>query len=136
MMIAVHLRIAGVLLIVLGLMHLGFPRRFAWKEELARLSLLNRRIFQVHTFFVVLVVEMMGVGSVFYAADLVKPGPLSRMVLGGALIFWTFRLMAQFFVYDVELWRGNRVYTAVHIVFSVLWMYLVAVYGWALRCVV
>ena len=37
-----------------------FPRQFRWREELARLSLLNRQIFLVHTFFIVLVVTMMG----------------------------------------------------------------------------
>jgi hypothetical protein len=133
MTMVVNLRIAGVLLVVLGMLHLAFPRRFAWKEELGRLSLLNRRIFQVHTLFVILTVEMMGFGSLFFASDLVQPGPLARMVLAGAVIFWTFRLFAQFFIYDAELWRGNRLNTAVHIVFSVLWVYLVAVYGWALR---
>jgi hypothetical protein len=133
MTIQQNLRLAGILLIALGLLHFVFPRRFNWKEELARLSLLNRRIFQVHHFFVALVVTMMGAGSLFFADALVQPGPLARLVLAGAVLFWACRLVVQWFVYDVELWKGNRLHTAVHIVFSALWIYLIAVYGWALR---
>ena len=46
MSLALHLRVAGAGLIVLALAHVLFPRRFAWREELPRLSLLNRQIFQ------------------------------------------------------------------------------------------
>jgi hypothetical protein len=61
------LRIAGVSLVALGLLHGFFPKRFAWKEELARLSLLNRQIFYVHCAFLVMILVMMGLLSMFYA---------------------------------------------------------------------
>ena len=55
-----HLRIAGALQILLALLHLAFPKRFQWKEELARLSPLNRQIFLVHTFFICVVLTLIG----------------------------------------------------------------------------
>ena len=133
MSLALHLRIAGLGLIVLAFAHLAFPRHFRWKEELARLSLLNRQIFQVHVFFIGLVLVLFGAVSLLLPEALLTPGPLSRAVLGGFTLFWSLRLIVQLFVYDSALWRGNRLYTAFHFLFTAYWTYLVAVYASALR---
>ena len=42
------------------------------------------------------------------------------------------RLVAQLFIFDPRNWRGDRVNTLVHVVFTVLWVYLTAVPAWAL----
>lgn len=123
-----HLRIAGGLQLALALLHLAFPRRFQWKEELARLSPLNRQIFLVHTFFICVVLVLIGALSLFAPGALLEPTRLSRLVLGGFAAFWGLRLLCQWFVYDPALWRGQALNTAVHILFSLLWLYLTAVY--------
>ncbi len=122
-----HLKIIGVLLIALGLLHAGFPRYFAWKTELARLSLINRQMMQAHTFFIALTVILMGLLCLTSAADLTGT-PLGRRVALGLAVFWTTRLLVQFFGYSPALWRGKRFETAVHIVMSMLWAYLSAVF--------
>lgn len=127
-----HLRIAGLFQIVLSLLHLSFPARFHWHEELARLSLLNRQIFWVHTFFIMLVLVLFALLSLFAANELVRPGKLPRLVLGGIAGFWAIRLLFQFFVYDSALWRGNTFNTVAHIGFSGLWAYFAFAYGNAL----
>jgi hypothetical protein len=127
-----HLRIAGVLQIVLSLAHLLFPARFHWHEELARLSLLNRQIFWVHTFFIMLVLVLFALLSLLAAEELVRPGKLPRLVLGGIGVFWATRLLFQFFVYDSTLWRGITFNTVAHIGFSGLWAYFAFAYGNAL----
>jgi hypothetical protein len=127
-----HLRVAGALQILLALLHLAFPKRFQWKEELARLSPLNRQIFIVHTFFICLVLVLIGTLSLLAANTLLEPSRLSRLVLGGITLFWALRLLCQFFVYDASLWRGQRFNTVMHGVFSLLWFYLTAVYLGAL----
>ena len=48
-----HLRIVGVLMASLVGVNLFVPKIFRWREELERLSLLNRQIFQVHGLFMV-----------------------------------------------------------------------------------
>ena len=125
------IRIAGGLQIALSLLHTVFPAKFQWREELARLSLINRQLFQVHTLFIALLVLLLGVLSLFFAPALLSSGRLSRLVLSGISFFWFARLLAQFFLYSPVLWRGNRFRTAVHILFSMLWAYLAAVYGMA-----
>jgi aminobenzoyl-glutamate utilization protein B len=116
--LALHLRIAGLGLIVLAFAHLAFPKQFHWKGELARLSPLNRQIFLVHTFFIALVLVLFGAVSLLFPDALLTPSPLSRAVLAGLTLFWALRLYVQLFVYDRALWRGNRLYTCFHVLFA------------------
>ncbi len=71
-----HLKIIGILLILLGLMHLAFPKYFRWKQELGSLSLINRQMMVIHTFFVALVVFLMGL------LCLLNPDDLENTALG------------------------------------------------------
>jgi len=131
MNVELHLRIAGALQIILALLHLVFPRRFQWREELARLSLLNRQIFYVHTAFICLVMVLLGALSLCAPAALLEPTRLSRLVLDGIIIFWAVRLICQWFVYDSSLWRGQTFHTVMHGVFTAIWIYLTGVYAMA-----
>lgn len=123
----VHLKIAGIILIVLGIIHIVFPKRFDWKNELVPLSLINRQMMVVHTFFIALTVFMMGVLSLFYSSELVN-NPFGKVISLGLGIFWLVRLVFQFFVYSKDLWKGKRFETVMHIIFSLTWIYLAAVY--------
>jgi hypothetical protein len=126
------LRIAGALQIGLAAIHVFFPARFNWREELARLSLLNRQVFVVHTVFICVVLLLMGALSLLAPQALLENSALSRLVLGGFAAFWGLRLLFQWFVYDSRLWRGDRFNTTVHVVFSAMWIYLTGVYAGAL----
>ena len=127
-----YLKIAGIVLIVLGIVHIAFPRRFNWKDELQPLSLINKQMMVVHTFFIALTVFMMGVLSLFYSTELVTT-PFGRIVSLGFAIFWFIRLVFQFFVYSKELWKGKTFETVMHIVFTVTWVYLTLIYFLAYR---
>ncbi|GAB3290725.1 hypothetical protein GCM10027348_08230 [Hymenobacter tenuis] len=118
-----QLEFIGALLILLALLHIGFPRYFNWATELTPLRLINRQMVYVHTLFVALVVLLMGILCLTSAPELVGTG-LGRKVSLGLGVFWLLRLLVQFFGYSAELWRGKRFETSVHIVFSVLWSYL------------
>ena len=65
-----------------------------------------------------------------FTADLVAPSRLAAAVLGGLTLFWGSRLITQQFIYDRALWRGNRRNTILHILTTLLWCYLTAVFGW------
>ena len=129
-LLELNLRAAGASQLLLALLHLSFSRRFNWAGELARLSLLNRQIFYVHTFFVALVVAGMGVLSLVGTAALLATGPLVGWVAGGCALFWLCRLYCQFFYYDADLWRGNRFNTTVHVLFAALWSWYSLTYAW------
>lgn len=133
MNIYLHLKVVGALLLALGLAHSLFDRYFKWETELAQLSLLTRQIFLVHCFFISLSIVLMGACSLFYTNALLGSGTLSRVVLTGFVLFWAIRLAFQVFVYDSAIWRGRRFYTFMHVIFSILWTYVVLTYGAALR---
>jgi hypothetical protein len=135
MNVALHLRTAGWLLIVLGAANFAMPRYFGWTRELAAVSIFTRQVFSVHCFFIALTVAMMGACSALLAPALLAPGPLSRAILGGMLLFWLCRLVVQWFVYDPAIWRGRTFYACMHALFSLLWAYLCVTYAAALRSV-
>jgi hypothetical protein len=125
----IQFKIIGILLIVLSFIHLFFPKYFNWKEELKPLSLINRQMMMVHTFFIALVVFLMGLLCLTSAPELLgtKFGKTISLGLG---VFWTIRLFIQFFGYSVDLWRGKIYETVMHILFSLLWTYLSVVFIW------
>lgn len=127
-----HLKIVGVMLLALAAAHLYFPKRFGWRGELEKVSLLTRQIFYVHCFFICLVLVMFGLLSLFYTETLIQRGPLARIVLTGLTAFWAARLLIQLFIYDSKLWRGNPFNRMMHILFTLMWSYYVAVYATAL----
>lgn len=127
--LALHLRIVGAILLGLGGLHVVFPRKFDWRRELAKLSLLNRRIMQVHTLFIALTVSLMGALCAFGTSALIERSALGLLVAAGLLAFWAIRLACQFFVYDSELWRGKRFETSVHVIFVGFYGYLVVVFA-------
>jgi hypothetical protein len=118
----IHLKIAGVLLTFLALIHVFFPRYFGWRRELRLLSLINRQMMKVHTFFIALVVLLMGLLCITSAGELIETKLGHRLAFGLA-VFWTIRLLIQFFGYSSRLWRGRRFETLVHIVLSLFWAY-------------
>lgn len=130
MNLELHLRIAGALLLLLAAAHVFFPKQLGWKEDLPKLTLLNRQIFLVHVGFIMLILILFGVLALGFAADLVAPSRLAKAVLGGLTLFWGLRLITQQFIYDRRLWRGNRRNTVLHVLASLLWLYLTAVFGW------
>jgi len=119
----IHYEIIGVLLIALAFVHVIFPKYFKWKEELKHLSLINQELMKVHTFFIALVIFLMGVLCMTSSNDLIHTD-LGRSVSLGFGIFWLFRLVIQFFGYSSELWKGKRFETIIHILFSMFWAYL------------
>ena len=129
MTLLTHLRFVGVIMVLLVIANLFVPGRLRWRDELARVSLVNRQIFQVHTMFIVLILAMFAVLLLTSADALLEPTRLSRLVLGGLTIFWGLRMLTQWFYYSPAIWRGDRFNTAMHGVFSVAWVYVTAVLG-------
>ncbi|MVZ64130.1 hypothetical protein [Sphingobacterium humi] len=118
----IHLNVIAILLILLSIIHIGFPSYFKWKTELQSLSLINRQIMQVHLFFLGLLLFLMGL-LCFYQAEALIHSTLGQVICLGLGFFWSIRLLFQFFVYSSALWKGKRFETAMHILFSCIWLY-------------
>ena len=131
-----NLRIVGIIMAALAVLNLFVPARLHWREEMARLSLLNRQIFQAHSVFLILTLALFSALLLIYADALLEPTRLSRAVLAGLTLFWGLRMLMQWFFYSPDTWRGNRFNTTMHVVFSFMWIYVTAVFGSALATVV
>lgn len=122
-----HLKIVGVLFVLLALIHTIFPRYFQWEKELSMLSLMNRQMMQVHTFFIALTILLMGL------LCLTTPMELLNTLLGKRIcfcfgIFWLARLFIQFFGYSSTLWKGKTFETCIHVLFVLIWTYFTWVF--------
>ncbi len=122
-----HLKFVGVLLSALALVHAIFPKYFDWKKELSSLSLINRQMMYGHTFFIALAVMLMGVLCLLYPIELIETEFGNQIVLGMA-IFWTARLLVQFFGYSPKLWRGKTFETTIHILMATAGTYVCSVF--------
>ena len=118
-----HLKIIGFILIILAFVHGVFPRHFNWQKELSSLSLVNKQMMYVHTFFIGVTVFLMGVFCLFNSSDIINT-KLGKNLSLGMFVFWTLRLYFQFFIYSTKLWKGKKLETIIHVVFSILWIYL------------
>lgn len=122
-----HLKIIGILLIMLGVIHFFFPRYFYWKQELGSLSILNRQMMYVHLFFIAFVVFLNGLLCLTSTEELLTT-TLGKRISLGIGIFWAIRLYVQFFGYSSKIWKGKVFETIMHIVFTALWTYLSVVF--------
>lgn len=130
--LVLHLRIVGVLMALLVVVNLVVPYRFHWRDEMARLSLLNRQIFQAHSIFIVLTLALFSALLLTSSDALLEHTRLSRAILIGLTIFWTLRMLMQWCFYSPDVWRGNRFHTAMHHVFSLIWIYVATTFAAAL----
>jgi hypothetical protein len=131
-MLLVSLRAAGAAMLVLAALYPIYPRRFRWAEQLQRVELLTRQVFWVHIGFIVLLLVLQGILLVGFPHLLLAPDGAATALLIGMLAFWLYRLVAQLFVYDPDLWRDRPAHLLVHVVFTLLWLAISAVLGWAL----
>jgi hypothetical protein len=118
-----HLKIIGTLLIILALLHFFFPTYFNWKQELSSLSIMNRQMMYVHSFFIAFGVFLMGLLCVTSSNELLNTSLGKRISLGLGL-FWATRLGIQFFGYSSKVWKGKTFETIIHVLFAILWTYL------------
>ncbi|RYD37310.1 MAG: hypothetical protein EOP87_03790 [Verrucomicrobiaceae bacterium] len=122
------LRVAGIGLIALALLHFPIGKQLRWREEARLLAPMNASVFHVHTFFICVVLVMMGLPCVVAPVIFLVPSQAGAWVTWSIAVFWALRLYCQFFVYRADLWRGKRMETTVHCIFSVIWTALLALF--------
>lgn len=125
-----HLRIAGVLLLVVLAANVVLPVRYAWPAKLGSVEdVLVRQVFFVHLLFIALLVAGMAALCLAFPGLLLDGSPLARLLAGGLALFWGLRLLVQVLVYDAGVWRGKRLETAGHVGFAAVWAYLAGVFA-------
>jgi hypothetical protein len=122
--LALALRIAGVL--HLGLMCAGLmmPRVVGMRRHLESLPPFIRQLFWVYYSFIALCLVAFSTITIVFAETLAAGGGLARALCAFFAVFWTLRLFAATFVFDMRPYlttTPRRVgYQAINIVFAYL----------------
>jgi hypothetical protein len=122
------LRIAGAGLILLAILHIPIGRHLKWREDVARLSVANASIFHVHTFFICVVLVMMGLPCLLDPSVLLENTRAASWMAWSFSMFWVIRLYVQWFVYPSQLWRSKKMETIVHGWFTIVWASLAGLF--------
>lgn len=128
-MLPILLRITGLGLIALALLHIPIGRHLKWREDVARLTPVNASIFYMHNFFICLVLVLMGLPCLFDPQVLLKETRAGAWVSWSLAAFWAIRLYFQWFVYRADLWRGKRMETLLHCWFTLVWLALTSLFA-------
>lgn len=100
------------------------PSRLHWKEDLAQLTAFNRKLMWVYGGFTVLTIVAFGLLTLALHEELLRG---DRAALGLALfigVYWTLRIVVEFFYYDQADWPRGRGMAAGRILLTLLFIYL------------
>lgn len=116
----------------LGLLAAGalLPGVVGLRQHLSTLPRFIRQLFWVYYAFIGLSLVSFGLGTFLLADELAAGTPLARAVCGFLALFWTVRLVAGTFVFDVRPYLTNRWRRAGLAVANIVFACLPLVYGW------
>ena len=106
------------------------PFRLGWPQDLAKLKEFNRKIIWVMAGFIVLTIIAFGTLTLALHAELMRG---DRAALGLALfiaVFWTFRVLVDFFYFKHSGWPRGLRFLLGHILLTGLFIALATTY-WA-----
>ncbi|MEU6840522.1 hypothetical protein ABZ930_01445 [Streptomyces sp. NPDC046716] len=123
-----QMRLVGLALILMGLVHAVLPRVLGWPGDLRASSLLTRQVSYAHLFFIGLTCALLGALPLAFAPDLLTGAPLPTFLLCAQTLFWGLRWIMEFAYFSPRLWRGHRLRTAGHAALAVLWTWVTGVF--------
>ncbi len=125
------LQIAAVLHVVLLCAGASMPKAVNLRAHLATLPPFIRRLVFVYFSFIGLMLVGFGCLTFFFAGAMAAGEPLARALCLLFTAFWTLRLVAAAFIFDVRPYLTNRFYRLGHQAINLVFLYLVAVYALA-----
>ncbi len=124
-----------LLLQIAGLLHLGLlcagammPRAVNLRANIAVLPPFIRRLFWVYYCFVALCLVSFGIITVTMAGTLASGSGLARAMCVFMAAFWTLRLIAATFIFDVRPYLTNTFWKVGYHATNIVFIYLPVVY--------
>src|ERR1700722_12934918 len=109
------LRIVAAAQIGLSILSLCLPRILDWKADIARMPLLVRQVFEIHSWFIALTLAIWGVLTWRFAPEMAQAStPIAQWLCAAIGIFWGVRCVLQWTHYSISHWRGNPIRTVIH----------------------
>lgn len=107
------------------------PRAVNLRTHIAKLPDFIRKLFWVYYAFIALCLVSFGLITCFYADSLANGTPLARAICLFLAAFWTLRLIAATFIFDVRPYITNIFWRLGYHATNVAFIYLPIVYIWA-----
>ena len=127
-----------LMLQIAALLHLGLmcagalmPRAVNLRTQLAILPKFIRRLFWVYYTFIGFSLVSFGLITFIFAGALAEGSGLARALCAFLALFWTIRLIAASFVFDVRPYLTNNFWRLGYHATNVVFAYLPIVYAWA-----
>jgi hypothetical protein len=127
-----------LLLELAGIMHLGLlcagalmPGTVNLRAHIAVLPPFIQRLFWVYYAFIGLCLISFGLITVAFAGTLAAGGGLARAVCAFLAVFWTIRLIAATFIFDLRPYLTNRLRRVGYHATNIVFIYLPIIYAWA-----
>lgn len=113
----------------LAVIGFNMVRLLGWREEVARMPLLVRQVFHVHTWFISLTVFIFAALTWRFAGEM-SAEPMGRWLAACIGIFWGVRAVLQVTYYRSSHWRGIPSRTLVHGILLVVYPGWAVLYLW------
>jgi hypothetical protein len=122
----VLLWLAGFVQVLIAASNLFLPRKLEYQKNLERVAPIIRKIFVVHSVYIVGVLLLFAALTLGFASELASGKGLGRFLAAGIAVFWLFRAPVQLLYYDASLRRTNRLGD---IAFTTAALFLTVAYG-------
>jgi alginate O-acetyltransferase complex protein AlgI len=107
------------------------PSRLGWKQDIAKLTRFNQKIFWVYGLYILLCIVSFAAVTWRLHDEFVAGEPAARCVAAFIATFWTIRVLVDLFWYDHRDWpQGNAMITG-HALLTSLFCTLATVYWFA-----
>jgi hypothetical protein len=127
-----------LMLQIAGLLHLGLlcagalmPRAVNLRAHIATLPTFIRQLFWVYYSFIGLCLVSFGIITITLAGTLASGSNLARAICAFFAVFWTLRLIAATFVFDVRPYLTNSFWRFGYHTMNIIFIYLPIVYACA-----
>ena len=125
------LQIAATLQLGVAMLNLFLIRLLHWREDLARMPLLLREVFQIHVWFISITLAIFGVMTWRFAAEIASgQNAVGQWLAAGIGIFWGIRTVFQVTFYSSSHWRGLAGRTMAHFALLIVYGGFTALYLW------
>jgi hypothetical protein len=107
------------------------PARLRWKEDLAHLMPLNRKLLWVQSSFTVLTIIAFGILTLVLHNEMLRGDRSALALVCFIAIYWTARILVDAFYFEHQDWPEGRLFMIGHVLLTSLFTFL-AVSNWAL----
>jgi hypothetical protein len=126
------IRVGGVLSLTLGIFHVFFDAIFGWKQDLAKLYVVNAKVlYTVHVFLTPIFFFFAAI-SLGFSRELARGGGLATFVVGFYAAFWFARGVWQFVYFDPKQIPASRRELTLHYLVEAASIGFVVCYGYPL----